>query len=245
MSRQYTIYGDFHTHSIASGHGTTASITQLANQAARLGLKALSVTDHGPATPGSASPSYFMGLPGFIKKRFNIRLLLGCELNILNPHGALDLPDHILQRLDLNIASLHPQNFTPQTMGRNTEAVISAMEHPNIHIIGHPDDAKYPLDYEAIVRAAVRTGTFLELNNASAAPGGYRGNTIENDVRILLLCKKYSHPITLGSDSHGPQNLGQFKESLVLLKSTDFPEELILNCNPELLSVFPLKKSGR
>lgn len=42
---------DPHTHSIASGHATSCTITDMAKKAVSLGLKMIGITDHGPAPP--------------------------------------------------------------------------------------------------------------------------------------------------------------------------------------------------
>ena len=41
---------DVHTHSIASGHGTTCTVSDMAKAASGKGLKLLGITDHGPGT---------------------------------------------------------------------------------------------------------------------------------------------------------------------------------------------------
>lgn len=41
---------DIHTHSIASGHGTTCTISDMAKAASKKGLKLLGIFDHGPGT---------------------------------------------------------------------------------------------------------------------------------------------------------------------------------------------------
>ena len=41
---------DMHTHSIASGHGTSRTIADMAKAAAAKGIQVLGITDHGPAT---------------------------------------------------------------------------------------------------------------------------------------------------------------------------------------------------
>lgn len=41
---------DVHTHSIASGHGTTCTVSDMAKAASKKGLKLLGITDHGPGT---------------------------------------------------------------------------------------------------------------------------------------------------------------------------------------------------
>lgn len=53
---------DIHTHTIASGHATTATITDMAKAAAARNLKLLGISDHGPATAGGGRASYFRSL---------------------------------------------------------------------------------------------------------------------------------------------------------------------------------------
>ena len=101
---------DIHTHSIASGHGTNATISNMAKAASRRGLRLLGITDHGPATLAAGTPSYFRSLTYSPRKRFGIELLYGAELNILDTDGRLDLEDSLLDRLDYAIASMHSQN---------------------------------------------------------------------------------------------------------------------------------------
>ena len=61
---------DIHTHSIASGHGTTCTISDMAKAASRKGLKLLGITDHGPGTLAAGTSSYFRSLTYAPKKRF-------------------------------------------------------------------------------------------------------------------------------------------------------------------------------
>ena len=102
---------DIHTHTVASGHGTTDTIADLAKGAYKKGMTLLGVSDHGPATPGSCKESYFRSLKSAPHSRAGIPVLYGAEANILNENGALDLPDSILENLDFCIASIHPQSF--------------------------------------------------------------------------------------------------------------------------------------
>ena len=52
---------DMHTHSIASGHGTECTITNMARAAGK-GLRLLGITDHGPGTLVAGTSSYFRSL---------------------------------------------------------------------------------------------------------------------------------------------------------------------------------------
>ena len=44
------------------------------------------------------------------------------------------------------------------------------MKNPYVNIIGHPDDGRYEIDYEALVQGAKEYGKVLELNNHSMDP---------------------------------------------------------------------------
>ena len=79
------------------------------------GLKLLGITDHGPATLAAGTSSYFRSLIYSPRKRFDVELLYGIELNILDTDGKTDLPQELLDKLDYAIASMHYQNFRPKT----------------------------------------------------------------------------------------------------------------------------------
>lgn len=96
---------DMHTHTIASGHGTSCTISHMAKAAAAKGLKLLGITDHGPATLAAGTPSYFRSLTFSPRKRFGIELMYGIELNILDTQGNVDLEEELLSHLDYAIAS--------------------------------------------------------------------------------------------------------------------------------------------
>ena len=229
---------DPHLHCIASGHGTTDTITDLAKQAAKKHLNMIGLTDHGPATMHSGKVSYFRNLRYAPKNRCGVDILYGVELNILDQDGTVDLSDDILETLDYAIISMHTQNVKPGSVEENTFAYVNAMKHPKVKIIGHCDDVKFPVDYEALLVAAKHYGVVFEINNSSLSPDGYRGDTMENVKTILELCKKYNHPVVLSSDSHGKKHVGDFKYALKMIKETNFPEDLILNYSTQSFKKF-------
>lgn len=220
---------DPHLHSIASGHATCCTITDLAKQAAARQLKMIGVTDHGPATLHSGRVAYFRSLARAPKKRCGVDILYGVELNILDFNGKIDLDNETLDNLDYAIASMHRPNIKPGTVEENTFAYVNAMMHPKVKIIGHCDDEKFPVDYQALVVAAKHLGVVLEINNSSLSPKGYRGDTKDNIRSILKYSKMYNNPVVLSSDSHGTKDVGNFQYALELIEETEFPEHLILN----------------
>lgn len=224
---------DVHTHSVSSGHYTEDTVTDMIKYASKIGLKLLGISEHGPKIPNSCSLSYFRGLHLAPAKRMGISVLYGAEANIMGVEGTLDLPDDIMKQLDYCIAGMHPPCLAPGTREENTAAYIRAMENPYIRIIAHPDDEKYPTDYNRLMEAAMDFHVLLEINNSSLSPEGYRGNVKENDKAILRLCQKYRYPVLLSSDSHGCANIANFTYALNLIRETGFPEELILNRSTE------------
>ena len=118
------------------------------------------------------------------------------------------------------------------------ESAEEFLKHPKVKILGHCDDVKYPVDYEALMVAAKFYNVIFEINNSSLSPNGYRGDTRENVRTILRLCKKYNHPIVLSSDSHGRKNVGNFEYAMKMIEETDFPEDLILNYSSKKFKSF-------
>ncbi len=233
---------DPHIHSIASGHAGRNTITDLAKKAASIGLKAIGITDHGPATLGSSRASYFRNLAYAPKKRCGVEILYGIELNISDKNGAVDLDDEVLMGLDYAIISMHQPTFKSGSASENTFAYVNAMKHPRVKIVGHPEDAKFPVDFEALIVAAKHYGVAIEINNSSLSPEGYRGDVRENVRTILLLCKKYECPVVLSSDSHGDKHVGDFTYALEMIRKCGFSESFILNYSLDRFRKFIEKK---
>lgn len=225
---------DTHIHTIASGHAYS-TWNENAKTASEKGLTAIAITDHAPAMQHTTCHAYFANLHVIPKELYGVTILKGIELNILDFDGNVDMDEKILQRLDISIASLHTPCLTPGTKEENTNAVLKIMEHPWIDILGHPGDPRYPLDYEAIIKKAKQTGTLLEINNTSLIPGGFRSGSKENIAYLLQRCKKEQLPVVLGSDAHFFTDIGRFDHALALLEEVAFPEELVLNTNPQAL----------
>lgn len=219
---------DLHTHTLASGHAYSTLMENL-RTAKEKGLEVVGLTDHAPTMPGSFHDFYFSNLrviPDYID---GIRVLKGVELNVLNTEGDVDLDERTLSFLDYAIVSLHPPCIEPGTMAQNTDALIAAMRHKIVKIIGHPDDSRYPLDYERLVLAAKANHVLLEVNNSSLSSDSFRENAEENYITLLTLCKKHEAMIVVNSDCHFHDAIGGFENVAPLLKKMDFPKHLIAN----------------
>lgn len=120
---------DMHTHTIASGHAYN-TIREMALAAKAKGLEILGIAEHAPNMPGTCHPFYFYNLEVIDRTAYGIELFLGAELNILDEHGTVDLPEELLERIDYCIASFHEMCCPPTTKEQNTRALINAMKNP-------------------------------------------------------------------------------------------------------------------
>lgn len=229
---------DTHAHTIASGHAYN-SIREMAAAAAEKGLKAFALTEHAPKMPGTCQLFYFLNLQVVPRVMNGVQMLFGTELNIMDPDGKLDMPESVCRDLDIVIASIHPPCYgMGHSEAETTRAYIEVMKKPYVNIIGHPDDGRFPVDYEALVRAAKETGTLLELNNSSLQPNGSRQRARENTITLLDLCRQYEVPVTTGSDAHVDVDAGNFSNIEEVLNYCSFPEELVVTTDFEKLKPY-------
>lgn len=223
---------DVHTHTIMSGHAFSTLSEMIAAAQAR-GLKILGVTEHSPTIPGSCCWLYFKNYWVVPRQYGDLRLLLGVELNILNTKGEIDMEPKHYKYMDLRIAGIHSVCWEGGTPSENTEGVIEAMRNPWVQIISHPADGTAELLLEPLVLASKETGTILEVNNNSIRPGRGKAKAIDNNRELLMLCKKHNVPVIIGSDAHISFDVGFHDLVYKMAQEIDFPQELILNTDPE------------
>jgi DNA polymerase (family X) len=204
------IRGDLHMHTVASDGRFT--IEQMAEAARERGYEYIAITDHS-ATHGFGNDVQ----PDELRRQIEhvheadaaidgIRVLAGTEVNVALD-GTLDYDDDLLAQLDWIVASLHSSFRIGEK--EQTERMIRAMEHPLVDAIGHPTGrlierrAPYALDIDAVAEAAVRTGTFLEIN---ANPD--RRDLNELNARRAVAA---GATVVIDSDAHWTRTLANMK----------------------------------
>lgn len=232
---------DLHTHTIASGHAYSTLMENI-QRAKKNGMLAYGFSEHAPAMQGSVTDIYFANFKVVPKEMEGMRIFCGVEANIMDYEGNTDCSDYICSRVDYMIASLHPQCIPHGSMEENTRALIGAMENPYVKIIGHPDDSKYPLDYDALVQAAVRTKTVLELNNSSLHPLAGRKNGAQNMRTLISKCMEHGAKMIVNSDAHICFDVGAFDAMKAVLEEMQVPEELVINTSLAGLDYVLLKR---
>ena len=123
----------------------------------------------------------------------------------------------------------------------NTKAYRKVMENPYVNIIGHPDDGRYPVDFEELVLGAKEQHVLLEVNNNSLDPRCTREKGEENVRTMLAFCEKYQVPVVVNSDAHTDALVGCHCYAEKIIEDMRFPEELIVNRSTDALKKF-LKK---
>ncbi|MDR1516008.1 MAG: phosphatase [Synergistaceae bacterium] len=226
---------DMHTHTIASGHAFS-TIEEMAAAAAAKGLRMIATTDHGPAMEGAPIAMFFSALLMLPKEISGVRVLRGVEANIVDYDGSLDLPQDVLKRLDFVLAGFHEVVLRPsKDRAQNTRAMINVLENPYVDAISHPGNSNYPVDIPAVARAARERGKLLEINNNSAV---VRPGSEDNCRRIAEACRELKIPVICGSDAHTSFNVGAFSNTQKILKSVNFPKELVLNTSVRKMTKF-------
>lgn len=240
--RDYHIRVDLHVHTVSSGHAYS-TVEECARWAAGKGLEAIAVADHGPAVPGSGNIYHFWNLKVIPRRLHGVVILRSVEANILNTEGTLDLPDKVLAALDVVHAGLHPYTgYQGESVEENTAALLSAIRHPLVDIIVHPDNPAFPVDMEAVVEAAVREGKALEVNNSSFTYT--RSGSEENCRRMARLLAERDGLVAVGSDAHVASFAGEFKEAIEILRETDIAPSSVINYTIERLEEF-LARRGK
>lgn len=223
---------DVHTHTVASGHAYS-SLQEMAQGAASRGLQILGVTEHGPSIEGTCPLLYFKNMHCIPRQMYGVRLLMGCEMNILDTEGHLDIPENYMQHLDIRIAGIHIMCWNGGTKAQNTEGMEAVIRNPYVHIISHPGDGTADLDFEPLVLASKEAHTLLEINNHSLSPKRSKLSAKANNLEILRLCKKHDVPLILGSDAHISFQIADYSRVMPLVEEVGFPPELIMNYWPE------------
>jgi putative hydrolase len=232
---------DLHIHSQYSGHAY-GSFYDIVDEARRKKMKMIAITDHGPAMKGSATFMHF-GMGFRAPKYKDIKVLWGCESNILNANGDIDLDSELQKKLDILLIGLH-HNCGYEDLGLkgNTAAVIKAISNPNVDIFTHPTNPQYEYDYEKVFQAALDNDVMLELNLS------YLAKNMSDEKRKTLLKKmidmarKAGKKVIVNSDAHFLHEIGDDSILKKYWKVLGLTDDIIINNYPDELMKFLEKK---
>ena len=230
--------GDLHSHTDWSDG--RATMLDMARGAKALGYHYLGVTDHSPRI------KVVNGLDAQrllaqsrereqVEEEVGIALLQGIEVDILED-GSLDLPDQVLEILDIVVASPHVKlRQEPTSM---TERMVRAVNNPQVDDIGHPtgrrpgsrEGASY--DFERVFREAAASGVALEIDCDPA-----RMDLSPEHARLAL---ELGCIFSLDADAHAPPEFAYVPMAAWMARRAGIPMDRILNFKPlEELTMTP------
>jgi DNA polymerase (family 10) len=226
------IRGDLQLHTTWSDG--RPSVAELADAARGRGYAYMAVTDHSKSATIARGmteervlamteevAAVNARLPGF-------RVFAGCEVDI-RADGGLDFADEILERLELVQISVHSR--FKMTRDEMTARIVKAVQHPLVHILGHPtgrllgERAPYEVDLEAILLAARAAGVALEIN---ASP-----QRLDLHDRAARRAKELGIPIVISTDAHAVGQLEWMGFGVAVARRAWLGAGDVLNALPE------------
>jgi DNA polymerase (family 10) len=223
--------GDLHAHTVATDGRNTLS--EMARAAKARGLQYLAITEHSRrVTIAHGLDARALARQVDEINRLNARLsgitlLKGIEVDILED-GSLDLPDSVLERLDVVVGAVHSKFDLPRA--RQTERILDAMESPYVSVLAHPTGrligarAAYDVDMLAIVRKAARRGVALELN---AHP-----DRLDLADMHCRMAKGEGALVAIGSDAHSVDGLDVLRYGVGQARRGWLEKADVLNTRP-------------
>ena len=223
--------GDVHSHTGWSDG--RATMLEMAEGAQALGYAYLGITDHSPRITvvhglnAERLVAQSREMAEVQKQMDGLTLLQGIEVDILED-GSLDLPDSVLEILDVVIASPHVK--LRQEPGAMTERMLRAVSHPHVDVIGHPtgrrpgsrEGASY--DFEAVFKEAAKHEVALEIDCDPA-----RMDLSPEMARLAYEC---GCTFAVDADAHAPAEFAYVPMALWMARRAGIPQDRILNFRP-------------
>lgn len=167
------IRGDLHCHS--NWDGGSNSLEEILKTAKLFGYDYMGISDHtkflriehGLDEKQLLAQHEKIQAINLQFKNLHLKLLHGCEANILND-GSLDIDEKVLAQLDYVIAGIH--SHMKMSKEEMTNRIIKAIKNPQVNIISHPTGRlinqrdEYQVDLDKIFRAAKDYQVALEIN---------------------------------------------------------------------------------
>jgi putative hydrolase len=225
------IVADLHIHTVASGHAYS-TIEEYVDRAKKIGLKAIGITDHGPAMPGGPHYYYFQNMRMIPEVMEGVRIYRGIEANVVDAEGKIDTPPPGFTQLDMVMVAMHPRcGYENEGEEKNTEVLLRALEkNPEIKVIAHPGNPKYPINIQRTVSAAKQRGIAIEINNSSFLS---RVGSWERCLEFAREVKRQDGRVIVVSDSHISTMLGGFDKALELIKEAGLSQKHVINTSLE------------
>ena len=225
------IRGDLHIHTTRSDGNAT--LEEMAEAARAMGYEYIAVTDHTKhltIAHGQDEERVLQELEMIDRLNATLKdftILKSAEVDIL-ADGTLDLPQSVLEKLDLVVSAVHYKfNLSKK---EQTRRILKAMENPCFNILSHPTGRliglrePYEVDMDAIIKAAKELGCILELN---AQP-----DRLDLDDIYCKAAKEAGVRIAISSDAHSVNDLHYISYGISQARRGWLEKEDVVNTLP-------------
>lgn len=233
------ILGDYHTHTNYT-HGKS-TIEENVKQAENIGLKEIAITEHCYKGFNHIKKGDLQKIKNdidSIKDKYNVKILMGIEANLISLEGDVDISDEELNSLDMVVLGFHKftkvgfknlfrfvlpnllrKKATKKQIERNTMAYINAMDKHRISILAHLGYAGCAVDCARLAHECVKRNIYIELN-------GKRINFSKSDIDAMI---KTGVKFVVDSDAHHYLNVGKNHRAFNLIEKYKIPLEQVAN----------------
>lgn len=258
---------DVHTHTLFSRHAYS-TVEENVRAASDAGLELLGVTDHFSCMLFEDQTlknfQYFINMGVWPREWHGVRLLHGCEADIVDVEGRLfgwDIPvtaniteerrheatlkEKVFDGCDYVIASIHRNDFCDHaTRAQNTQMYINALQDPKVLILGHVGRSGVKFELDPVIEAARDLGKLIEINESSIAEPFKARVSLGPCEKVARRCAELGCMVSFGSDAHIAPTIGRSDHTRELLERIDFPEELVACASAEkFCSLLPGRES--
>ena len=224
-----SIKAELHAHTTESDG--VMSLEELIAQARKRGFHTLAVTDHSKSSVQANGLSverllqHIENIREADARHEDITVLAGSEVDIM-ADGSLDYDDDILEQLDWVVAS--PHSSLRQDPATATARLLKAIEHPLVHVIGHPtgriinEREGLSPDMTELCEAAREHRTGLELNANPA-----RLDLRDTHVRLAM---ELGTLVPIDTDAHHPGDFELLRFGILTARRGGLTQSACPNC---------------
>ncbi len=195
--------------------------------AAARNIKLLAITDHGPDIPDAPHYWYFMNMRVIPRILNGVGILRGVEANIVNYKGKIDVEDHVFEKMDIVLASLHEPVISPATKDKHTDGVVKAIASGKADVFAHGGNPAFPIDFNEVAKAAAYYKVLIEINNSSFTTP--RPDSEKNCRNLAAAVARHGGYLTFDSDAHIACRVAAFDECIALVINAGVPNKNIIS----------------
>lgn len=253
MISEKDIIADLHTHTIFSKHAYS-TVTENIEVAKQKGLKYLGITDHYFGNGDELDKKNEVNRIKYLEERVNssdlgINVIGSAEFNLFQEvfdykkletlkWKPIGLHNWFVETDSLTLDALFEEfKLRAECYGVNAFVHIERELHKINHkVYGATLSQDIKMFLSTLVELAKKRDICLEVNESTLVP-----KEMGSDKRLefwLRYAKEHRNFIYLGTDAHYCNEVGCFERVISLLNAVDYPKELIMNCNIDLLKTF-------